>query len=250
MHSAQPIALHDHIPGLTKRERKAQRRQLAKKPNRGLSLRQIEPLTPAQEEAFEEFDSGQHLLLHGVAGTGKTYISLFLALQETLQNQFEKTVIVRSVVPTRDMGFLPGNLKEKARAYELPYYGIATDLFGRGDAYEILKTSQQVEFLSTSYLRGTTIRNACVVIDEAQNLTFHELDSVITRLGDGCRVIVCGDFRQSDLTLHNDRTGIKSFMNIIRDIKGFSNVEFGAQDIVRSGLVKEYIISKINHGIV
>lgn len=246
MHSAQPIALHDHaLHGLTKRERKRLRRQESKKPNRGLSIRSIEPLTPAQEDTFEAYDNGQHLLLHGVAGTGKTFISLYLAIQDTLQNQFDKTVLVRSIVPTRDMGFLPGSAKEKARMYEAPYYGMCSDLFGRGDAYEILKTSHNLEFLSTSFMRGTTIDNACVIIDECQNMTFHELDSVITRIGKGCRVICCGDFRQSDL---GNESGIKSFMSIIRSIRGFTSIEFDAQDIVRGGLVKQYILSKMNHG--
>ena len=142
------------------------------------------------------------------------------------------------------MGFLPGNLKEKSRAYELPYYAIATELYGRGDAYEILKNRNDVEFITTSHVRGITLNNTIVVVDEIQNLTFHELDSIITRCGKNCKIIMCGDFRQNDLADQGEDSGIKKFMNIIKKMSMFSFVEFTNDDIVRSKLVKEYIIVK------
>ena len=156
--------------------------------------------------------------------------------------------MVRSVVPTRDMGFLPGNQKEKQRVYEQPYMSIATELFGRGDAYEVLKGKGLIDFISTSFVRGVTLDNCVVIVDECQNMTFHELDSVITRMGHNCRVIFCGDYRQSDLLRDSEKKGLKDFMRVLGTMKHFDIIEFTEDDIVRSPLVKEYIIAKLKNG--
>ena len=205
----------------------------------GLEVQEIEPLTRNQVRAFE---SDKHLILHGVAGTGKTFVACYLAFDDMAKKEYEKLVIIRSAVPTRDIGFLPGNEKEKASVYEEPYKDIAIDIFGRGDAYQILKTKGLVEFMTTSYIRGITLRNATIVIDECQNMSFHELDSIITRVGQGCRVILCGDFRQSDLK----NSGMNEFLNVLKRMKCFDFIEFGIDDIVRSEFVKQYIIAKTN----
>jgi len=209
-------------------------------------MNEVNPLTSNQAKAFEAFESGRNLLLHGIAGTGKTFVSMYLALNDVTAplGQYDKLVIVRSVVPTRDMGFLPGNHKEKAAVYEAPYSIIATELFNRGDAYQILKQKNLVDFISTSFIRGTTLNNCIVLVDEISNLTLHELDSVITRCGKNCRIIFSGDFRQSDLTKEQERNGLKDFMRILDNMKSFEYVELDENDIVRSGLVKEYIIAK------
>lgn len=203
----------------------------------GLELQEIEPLTRNQLKAFE---SSKNLILHGVAGTGKTFVACYLAFDDMAKKEYEKLVIIRSAVPTRDIGFLPGNEKEKASVYEEPYKDIAIDIFGRGDAYQILKAKNHVEFMTTSFIRGITLRNATIVIDECQNMTFHELDSIITRVGQGCRVIFCGDFRQSDLKSN----GLNEFFAILEYMNCFDFIEFGIQDIVRSDFVKEYITAK------
>ena len=231
---------------LTKKQRRAKR-----KGKTGLKLKSINPRTTNQTRTFTEYDNGNHLLLQGVAGTGKTFISIYLALQEILSNWSEKQklVIVRSVVPTRDMGFLPGNQKEKQKAYELPYTAIFSELFGRGDAYDYLKGRGVVDFISTSFIRGTTMSDSIVLVDECQNLTFHELDSIITRVGENCKIVFAGDFRQSDLERDYERRGILDFMKVIRSIPGFATIQFEEDDIVRSELVKSYIISKLEHGI-
>ena len=182
----------------------------------------------------------KNLVLHGCAGTGKTFISCYLAFDDMTKNQYEKLVIIRSAVPTRDIGFLPGTEKEKSSVYEEPYYDIAIDLFERGDAYQILKTKRLVHFMTTSYIRGITLRDAIILIDECQNMSFHELDSIITRVGENCRVIFCGDFSQSDLK----QNGMKEFFEILASMNRFDFIEFGVEDIVRSGFVKEYIIAK------
>ncbi len=207
-----------------------------------LELQQIEPLTKNQVKAFE---SDKNLILHGVAGTGKTFISCYLAFDDMSKQEYEKLVIIRSAVSTRDIGFLPGSEKEKASVYEEPYKDICIELFQRGDAYEILKTKGLVHFMTTSFIRGVTLRNATILIDECQNMSFHELDSIITRVGQGCRVIFCGDFRQADLRTN----GLKDFVRILKVMESFDLVDFEINDIVRSDFVKAYITAKTDLGL-
>jgi len=218
--------------------------------NNGVSMRTIEPITGTQEDVFDAYDEGRHLCLHGVAGTGKTFLAMYLALDSVFKKQYNRVVVVRSVVPTRDMGFLPGNQKEKQRVYEQPYMAIGTELFGRGDAYEVLKTKNIIEFISTSFVRGVTLDNCVVIVDECQNMTFHELDSVITRMGNNCRVMFCGDYRQSDLLRDTEKKGLKDFMRVLSKMQHFDIIEFSEDDIVRSALVKEYILAKLKDGYV
>ena len=208
----------------------------------GLSLAEIEPLTKNQLEAFE---SDKNLILHGIAGTGKTFISCYLAFDDMVKGVYNNLVIIRSAVPTRDIGFLPGSEKEKASVYEEPYKEIALELFQRGDAYEILKTKGLVHFMTTSFVRGITLKDAVIMVDECQNMSFHELDSIITRVGTNCRVIFCGDFRQSDLKTN----GLESFMEILKNMGAFEFIDFEIKDIVRSEFVKDYIIAKTELGL-
>jgi len=210
------------------------------------NLKKVEPLTENQKLSFEAYSQGKNLMLHGIAGTGKSFISLYLALSQILteDSPYKKVVIVRSVVPTRDMGFLPGNSKEKAKVYEAPYYAICTELFGRGDSYDYLKNKGTVEFISTSFIRGITLNNCIIIVDEIANLTGHELDSVMTRIGKNCRVMFCGDFRQSDFSKEQERNGLMDFMKVVKRMKFFEFVDFQKEDIVRSAIVKNYIIEK------
>jgi len=228
-----------------KQKRQAARQGLVAEP-KGLYIKHIDPLTDNQRKTFEAFAKDKNLLLHGSAGTGKSFISLYLSLLEVMEGHgdLHKVVILRSVVPTRDMGFLPGSAKEKARVYEAPYSSICNELFGRGDAYEILKTKGIVDFQTTSFVRGTTFSDCIVVVDEMQNMTYQELDSVITRIGENCRVIFSGDFKQSDLIRDAERNGLLTFMKILKHMNMFDAIEFTKEDIVRSKLVKSYIIAK------
>jgi phosphate starvation-inducible protein PhoH len=211
-------------------------------------LKHIEPLTDNQRRTFEAYHDGKNLLLHGIAGTGKSFLSIYLSLQSILSDstRYKKLVIVRSVVPTRDMGFLPGNNKEKSKVYEAPYLAIFSELFERGDAYEYLKSKNLVDFVSTSFIRGITLSNCIVVVDEIANMSAHELDSIITRIGHNCKIIFCGDFRQSDFTKEQEKEGLKDFMKVIDRMKSFEFIDFQREDIVRSPLVREYIIAKDN----
>lgn len=224
-------------------KKKVRREQLKKQL---IDIEEIKPRTDTQALVFDAFDEGTNILLHGVAGTGKTFVSLYLALDNVFNgDDLKKSVtIVRSVVPTRDMGFLPGKEQEKIAVYEYPYQMICKELFGRSDGYQLLKQRGIINFTTTSYIRGITLEDTIIIVDECQNMTFHELDSIITRVGENTRIIFCGDFRQTDLTKPYDQSGIKEFMKILNSMNHFKSIEFDRKDIVRSGLVREYIMAK------
>lgn len=227
------------------------RKSLEPKIDSSFTLKRIEPITDCQKDVMELFEQDQNLVLMGTAGTGKTFLSLYLALENIIKGKGErpsKIMIIRSIVSSRDVGFLPGTIKEKMAVYEEPYKGIFSELFGRGDAYETLKNKGIVEFCSTSYLRGTTINNTFIILDEFQNCNFGELDTVISRIGKNSRIIVCGDVMQTDLNKSKwDVTGLPDFVNIIEKMDEFDIVDFGVEDIVRSGLVKSYILAKVDY---
>jgi phosphate starvation-inducible protein PhoH len=210
----------------------------------------FEPITENQTKTYEAYKQNKHLLLHGIAGTGKTFLSLYLALEEVLDPStvYEDVFLVRSVVSTRDIGFLPGDEQEKVSIYEAPYRSICRELFGIKDSYDALKQQGNVKFMSTSFIRGITINNAVVIVDECQNLNFHELDSIITRIGKNSKIIFCGDYTQTDLTRENDKRGILNFMKILKSLNEFETVEFLIDDIVRSDFLKSYIIAKYKLG--
>lgn len=246
----------EEVKRLTRKEKrllKQNKQNTTTQEKLNFQLKKIEPLTKHQKESFEAYDQGKNLMLHGIAGTGKSFISMYLALDQILTDvdgPYKKIIIVRSVVPTRDMGFLPGNNKEKARVYEAPYYAICTELFNRGDAYDYLKNKNIVEFISTSFIRGITLNNCIIIVDEIANMTLHELDSVITRVGKNCKIIFSGDFRQSDFTKDHEKNGLPQFMRIVERMKSFAFIDFDENDIVRSSMVKDYIIWKDRLGIV
>lgn len=204
------------------------------------------PETENQQKAFDAWDDGDNLVLAGSAGTGKTFVALYLALESVLEREtpYNKCIIVRSVVPTRDMGYLPGTVEEKKEVFETPYKAICQELFNDNAAYNKLINSHQIEFTTTSFIRGLTIDNSIIIVDEMQNLNFHELDSVITRVGENCRVIFSGDYHQSDFKDQTERDGIQRFLRIIEQLRNFSVVTFGWQDIVRSDFLRDYIMTK------
>ena len=236
---------------LTKKERRIQRQSgtegggAAVTDRLNFSLKRITPLTDNQRLTFESYNRNKHLLLVGTAGTGKSFLSVYLGMTDIMEHKsHEKMIIVRSVVPTRDMGFLPGSNKEKSKVYEAPYYSIFSELFGRGDAYEYLKTKNVVEFMTTSFVRGITINDAVIIVDEFQNMTPGELHSVFTRIGKNCRVVFAGDIKQNDLAGKRDQSGFMDFFKVINRMKDFEVIEFTRDDIVRSDLVKQYIIAR------
>ena len=206
----------------------------------------VKPITVNQEKFFTNYDSNKSQLLLGYPGTGKTYLSMYKALSqlESTDNDYKKLVIVRSVVPTRDMGFLPGNITEKSKIYEQPYIKICTELFNRGDAYEILKKQAKIEFLTTSFIRGITLNNSVILVDELQNLTAHEADSILTRVGQNSKIIFCGDLLQQDLSKSSEKN-INLFIQVLSKMSKFFDFNhFELEDIVRSGLVGNYIKTK------
>ena len=227
-----------------------------KKPLSSDYLVNIEPISENQKRLFDSYKEGKQIVAYGCAGTGKTFITLYNALRDVLDENtpYEKIYIVRSLVATREIGFLPGDYEDKSDIYQVPYKHMVKYMFQMSsDAdfemlYGNLKAQDTIKFWSTSFLRGTTLDNAIVIVDEYQNLNFHELDSIITRIGENSKICFCGDARQSDLIKTNDRNGIVDFMNILRKMSSFDIIEFEIEDIVRSGLVKEYIIAKMEAG--
>jgi len=219
--------------------------------NRSLKFRledlpKLHPITQNQARVSDHFKKGLNLSLSGCAGSGKTFWGLYLALEEVLDKntRYDKIIIVRSVVPTRDIGFLPGTEEEKLDAYTSPYRSIFAELFKDPEAWTKLVNQGAVEFLSTSFIRGITLSNCIILVDEMQNLNFHELDSVITRMGNDSRIIFCGDYYQSDFEKEKDKTGILQFLEILDNMAYFEHISFGFEDIVRSGIVREYIMTK------
>lgn len=222
------------------------------------NLLTIDPVGPSQQKAFEEYNKGKNLFLSGAAGTGKTFILLHLALKEVLDKDtpYERVVLIRSLLPSRDIGFLPGTLDEKADLYQDPYRILVRYLFQMpneqefSQLYDKLIGQGSLEFYSTSFLRGQTFDRSIIIVDEAQNMLFHELDTIITRTGQDSKIMFCGDDAQTDLKKNNgDRDGYRQFANILEDMKEFSVVEFGIGDIIRSGLVRSYLIAKTNMGV-
>ena len=228
-----------------------------KKPINSEQLTDIKPLTDNQKLVFDAYEENKNLFLYGCAGTGKTFIAMYLALKEILSNKtpYEKLYIVRSLVPTREIGFLPGDHEDKAHLYQIPYQNMVKYMFKMPDdpafemLYDNLKAQETISFWSTSFLRGTTLDNAIVIVDECQNLNFHELDSIMTRVGNDSKIIFAGDVAQTDLVKTNEKNGILDFMKILEIMDEFANIEFDVNDIVRSGLIRNYIVTKLQIGL-
>ena len=242
----QPIGV-----GLTAKQMKR------KKPINTDMLRTIEPLTETQQVLFNTYETGKNLVAYGAAGTGKTFITLYNALCDVLDpsTPYEKIYIVRSLVATREIGFLPGDHEDKSLLYQIPYKNMVKYMFQLPTAadfemlYGNLKTQGTIGFWSTSFIRGTTFDKSIIIVDEFQNLNFHELDSIITRVGNDTKIMFCGDATQTDLIKQNERSGISDFMKILRVMPSVDLIEFGVDDIVRSGLCKEYLLSKLETGL-
>ena len=228
-----------------------------RKPINNEYLVDITPLTDNQKILFDSYNQQKNIVAYGVAGTGKTFITLYNALMDVLdpKSPYEKIYIVRSLVATREIGFLPGDHDDKSYLYQIPYKHMVKYMFQMPDdasfdmLYGNLKAQDTIDFWSTSFIRGTTFDRAIIIVDEFQNLNFHELDSMITRIGQDSKIMFCGDATQTDLVKQNERNGIVDFLRILRNMPSFDIIEFGADDICRSGLVKEYIISKLELGI-
>lgn len=241
---------------LTKRQQRLSEKGLIKFPSiqqLHFELNHIQPITDNQVRTFNAFEEGDNLFLHGCAGTGKTFISIYLALKE-IQNgrsRRRKLIIIRTAQSSKDIGFLPGTEKQKLEVYEAPYKAICAELYHRDDAYDILKQKGIIEFHSTSYLRGTTINDAIILVDEVQNQRYVELRTVLTRTGDHSRIILCGDTKQDDLTSdrYKEASGLKDIMRVFNYMDSMTTVQFEIDDIVRSGFVRDFIVAENQLGL-
>ena len=219
-------------------------------------LVKIEPVTDNQKLVFESYNKGKNQFLYGCAGTGKTFITLYLAMQEVLRNDtpYDRVVMVRSLIPTREIGFLPGDEEDKAALYQVPYSNMVQFMFKQPNEqafsmlYDRIKSQGSFYFLSTSFLRGLTFDNSIIIVDECQNLNFHELDTIVTRVGQDSKIMFCGDFMQTDLSKVNERNGLHDFLRILEEMEEFNCLEFNIGDIVRSGFVRNYLIQKTKLG--
>ena len=219
-------------------------------------LVKIEPVTDNQKVVFDSYKKGKNQFLYGCAGTGKTFITLYLAMQEVLRNDtpYDRVVMVRSLIPTREIGFLPGDEEDKAALYQVPYSNMVQFMFKQPNEqaftmlYDRIKSQGSFYFLSTSFLRGLTFDNSIIIVDECQNLNFHELDTIVTRVGQDSKIMFCGDFMQTDLSKVNERNGLHDFLRILEEMEEFNCLEFNIGDIVRSGFVRNYLIQKTKLG--
>lgn len=231
-----------------KRRQERDQEHLANILNQKFGMRQIKPLTPTQSDLFDSYKEGYNIAAIGTAGTGKTMCAMYLALNDVLQKGgYDNVIVIRSAVQTREQGFMPGSMTQKQAVFEAPYTDIVNDLFGRGDAYQILKSKGTIKFMTSSFVRGLTFDNAIIIVDECQSMTYHELDTIITRVGESSKIIFCGDTKQDDLQQSRNRadvSGLYDFLKVLKRIPSFDVVQFGVDDIVRSGLVKEYIMAK------
>ena len=217
-------------------------------PKTGLVLKDFKPKTINQSRIYREYNQGKNLFIHGYAGTGKSFVALYLALKQyEIEKSHKQIIIIRSAVSGRNQGFLPGSEKQKAEVFEAPYAKICSELYGRDDAYSVLKQKKIVTFETTSYLRGQTFRDAIVIVDECQNMSFQEMSTVVTRMGENSRIVICGDIRQSDFRWDDEKSDVRMVFRVLNDIETFANIEMRIEDIVRSGLAREFILAAIKH---
>ncbi|HRC95950.1 MAG TPA: PhoH family protein [Coprothermobacter proteolyticus] len=214
-------------------------------------VKKLKPLNEAQRQMIHSFKEGFNVVAFGSAGSGKSYVACSLALEELFSKQIDKIVIVRSAVQVRDVGFMPGDLHDKALAYTIPYKQIINDICQNGTAWDILSKKGMVEFITTSFVRGITLDDCVVIVDEVQSMNAHEIDSIVTRVGKNCTLVICGDTRQNDLIKHKgDKSGFEDALEIFKKMsEDFECVQFFPQDIVRSGLVKRWILTKEELGL-
>ena len=220
------------------------------------NLLPIEAIGPAQTEAFAKYKENKNLFLTGSAGTGKTFVLLYLAFADVFDDEspYDKVILIRSLLPSRDAGFHSGSLEEKANYYQAPYRQLVKFLFEMQSKdefaalWDLLIEQESVEFQTTSFLRGQTFDNAIIICDEAQNLNFAELDTVMCRVGQNTKIMFSGDEAQTAFINNDDKEGMYNFQGILGEMEECEVIKFGIGDILRSGLCRSYLIAKEQFG--
>ena len=215
--------------------------------NTSLTPKEFEPATNGQIQVQRNFNRYDVISCRGMPGTGKTFWLMYLALREILKkgSPYRRLVIVRSTVPVRKSGYLPGTSDEKNAPYKAPYIAHCTKIFGRPDAFEILTKHKMIAFEPTDFLRGTEYNDCIVIVDECQNMSWSELHTINTRFGENCKMSFCGDTGQDDLTSarYHEESGYREMIELHSKIPGCFDIYFGPDDILRSGYVKQYILA-------
>jgi phosphate starvation-inducible PhoH-like protein len=176
----------------------------------------------------------------GPAGTGKTYLAVAVAVKELKKGEVKKIILTRPVVEAGEsLGFLPGDLKEKVDPYLIPLYDALYEMLGLESTQTLIEKGI-IEIAPLAYMRGRTLENAFIILDEAQNTTTSQMKMFLTRLGFGSKMIVTGDPSQVDLK-HNVRSGLREALSILRNIEDIKIIEFERLDVVRHPLVQNIL---------
>lgn len=206
-----------------------------------LELNLHHPLTENQKRVLKS--RKDHLLVQGPAGTAKTYSVLARGLVKVSAGDVDQIIIIRSPVEIRKIGHLPGDADEKMDPYAAPYIGLLAEISPKMN-YRALVSKRLLCFTPTTFLRGTTFHNSFVIVDEYQNLSEHELDTVMTRVGQGTQLCVVGDpAAQSDLPRH-EQGEQADIIDTFASMECVDHVQFSVEDVVRSGFVKDYHIAR------
>lgn len=206
----------------------------------GLNGKPISARTPNQQKLVDAFINNDLTFALGPAGTGKTYVAIALAVRALKNREVRKIILSRPAVEAGErLGFLPGDMKDKIDPYLQPLYDALEDMIPPLKLKEYMDTNV-IQIAPLAFMRGRTLNDAVIVLDEAQNTTTHQIKMFLTRLGMNAKMIITGDTTQIDLP-RSTASGLIQSLKVLRDVKGIGKVEFGKKDIVRHALVQRIV---------
>lgn len=212
----------------------------------GVNGKPIKARTPNQQLLVKTFTENDLTFALGPAGTGKTYLAVAMAVRALKNREVRKIILSRPAVEAGEkLGFLPGDMKDKIDPYLQPLYDALEDMIPNAKLKEYMET-KVIQIAPLAFMRGRTLNDAIVVLDEAQNTTTHQIKMFLTRLGMGSKMIVTGDVTQIDLP-RTTASGLIQALKILRNVKGIGRVEFEKKDIVRHHLVQRIVEAYERH---